>query len=382
MTDINLDDLLQAKAAGSVVPAAQEAPLPAAPPPPLALSPEERRQVDAIKDAIDLMDSGAALQFGAAAQKNIAEFADSVLGRTRLKDSGQAGAILAELAEKIRGFSPDTGGFLKKVPLFGSLLQRADSIKQQYETLAAHVDRIQASLDRSKADMMTDIALFDGLYEKNLAYFKALELYIVAGEEKLQELQEKTLPKLRAQAASSLEPMAAQAVSDFEASVQRFEKKIHDLRLSKMVAIQTAPQIRLIQNTDKELVDRIQSAVYNTIPLWKNQIVIALGLSRQQAALEKTRAIGEMTNELLKRNAALLKTNTIEAAKENERAIVDIETVKKVNGDLVATIEETLRIQKEGRQRRLAAEKELAVLEEQLKKTLLAASDRSAAPQG
>ena len=247
---------------------------------------------------------------------------------------------------------------------------------EQYRDLSTQIDRIGASLDRSRADMMKDIATFDVLYDKNLEYFKALELYIVAGEEKVKEMHETTLPKLRSDAAKSADPMAAQVVNDFEESVKRFEKKVHDLKLSKMIAIQTAPQIRLIQNSDKDLVDRIQSAIYNTIPLWKNQMVIALGLSRQKLAIEQTRAVNDTTNRLLTRNAELLKQNTIEVAKENERGIVDIETVKKVNENLISTIEETMKIQQEGRAKRVAAEKELAQCEDKLKKALLAASNK------
>ncbi len=380
MADINLDDLLQNKKKEPTVP------VPDLPPEEEIervtkkveqLTPDERKKVEAIKESLDLTDSGATLQFGAAAQKDIAEFADSVLSRVRAKDSGEIGALLGSLVTKIKGFEPEEDkSFLKKIPLLGDALGKAGDMMAQYQTLSAQIERIEASLDKSRADIMKDIATFDGLYEKNLDYFKALQLYIVAGEEKLAEMHGTTLPKLRRQAAESSDPMAAQVVSDFEASVGRFEKKLHDLRLSKMIAIQTAPQIRLIQNSDKDLVDRVQSAIYNTIPLWKNQIVIALGLSRQQKVIAQQRAVSDTTNDLLKKNAALLKQNAIEAAQENERGIVDIETVKQVNADLVATIEETLRIQEAGRARRQTAEKELAGLEDQLRKTLLAASHR------
>ena len=218
--------------------------------------------------------------------------------------------------------------------------------------------------------------MFDTLYEKNLQYFKDLQLYIRAGEEKLDEMRQTTLPKLKAQATAKNDPMAVQVVNDFEQSVDRFEKKIHDLKLSKTLAIQTAPQIRLIQNNDRVLIDRVQSAIYHTIPLWKNQMVIALGLTRQKEVIEMQRAVADATNDLLKRNAEMLKQNTIETAKENERGIVDIDTVKKVNEDLISTIEETVRIQEEGRRKRADAEKELVAIEGRLKDALLKNSER------
>ena len=218
--------------------------------------------------------------------------------------------------------------------------------------------------------------MFDRLFNQNLEYFKLLQLYIKAGEEKIGELRQSTLPKLRQEAAASQNPMAVQAVSDFENTIDRFEKKIYDLKISKTLAIQTAPQVRLIQNNDKVLIDRIQSAIYNTIPLWKNQMVIALGLARQQNVLQTQRAVNDMTNDLLKKNAEMLKQNSLETAKENERGIVDIETVRKVNDDLIATIEGTLKIQQEGRQRRQSAEQELRQIEEKLKQTLLIAAKR------
>ena len=221
--------------------------------------------------------------------------------------------------------------------------------------------------------MLKDITMFDSLYEKNLEYFRELQIYIAAGEEKIAETRNETLPALRAEAEAKGDPMSAQLVTDFEDTVNRFEKKVHDLKLSKMIAIQTAPQIRLIQNNDKLLVEKIQTAVLNTIPLWKSQIVIALGLNRQQGVLRMQREVTDTTNALLRKNSELLKQNTGEAARESERGIVDIETLKKVNQDLLETIEETIRIQQEGRTARLNAEAELAGIENQLKSMLLTA---------
>ncbi len=386
MAEINLDDLLKAKKAqeGSdaaslttkevvtveQVTAAVE-----------TISPEERAQIVKIKDELDLTDSTAVLSYGAPAQKRIAEFSNNVLSQVRTKDSGQVGELLQGLVAQVKGYNPEggssSGSFLKKIPIVGSLVEKAEDVKEGYTKLSVQVDRIQGGLEQAKLKMMKDIALFDNLYEQNLAYFKNLQLYIQAGEEKLKEMQEVTLPKLRAQAEASGDPMAVQVVSDFEGSVQRFEKKVHDLKVSKTIAIQTAPQIRLIQNNDKALVDRVQTAIYNTIPLWKNQMVIALGLKAQQDTLRLQQAVTNTTNELLKRNAQLLKDNTLEVAKENERSIVDVETVREVNEKLITTIEETLRIQQDGRAKRAAAEQELVQIEGRLRDTLLKHSGRT-----
>ena len=337
-----------------------------------ALTPAERRQVDEIKEKIDLMSSGSTLQFGTAAQKNMADFSDNLLSQVRTKDSGQVGELLTELSGKINEFSrSDSGSFVKKLPLIGSLVGKGENMLSSYEKLSAKVEKIRSELEKSKTTMMKDIMLFDALYQKNLEYFKQLELYIRAGEEKLQEMRSSILPKLHADAAASADPMAGQVVSDFESNVDRFEKKVHDLKISKTIAIQTAPQLRLIQNNDKILVERVQTAIYNAIPLWKNQLVIALGLTRQQNVLKMQQAVSETTNELLKRNAEMLKITSAETARENNRSIVDIETVKKVNDDLIATIEETLKLQQEGRQARQNAEQELVQIEDRLKQTLL-----------
>ena len=378
MADINLNDLL-AKKKTAVTPAGDDKPVePAQEIEKVTqqietLSPEEQAKVSSIKDSIDLMDSSTPLTFGAPAQKEIAQFSDSILSKVRSKDAGEVGVLLNELVGKVKGFdvTKKSGGFLSNLPIIGSLVGKAEDVMQGYEKLSVQVDKIQAGLENSKIKMLEDVAMFDTLYQKNLEYFKQLQLYIRAGEEKLDELRTTILPKLRAQASESGDPMAVQVVSDFEQSVDRFEKKIHDLKLSKTLAIQTAPQIRLIQNNDRVLIDRVQSAIYHTIPLWKNQMVIALGLTHQKEVLELQRSVVDATNDLLRRNAEMLKQNSIDTAKANERGIVDIDTVKKVNEDLIATIQETLRIQQEGRQKRQAAEKELVAIEGRLKDTLL-----------
>ena len=370
MADISLEDLMAQKAASS----SEEKPAEEVKPEVEivkvtqaveTLTPEEKAKVQSIKDGINLMDSSTPLTFGAPAQKEIAEFSDSILSKVRTKDSGQVGELLTDLVSKVRGF-------VSKIPILGSLVEKGESVMQGYEKLSVHVERIQAGLERSKVKLMEDVVMFDTLYEKNLSYFKDLQLYIRAGEEKLEEMRTVTLPKLKAQAAAKNDPMAVQVVADFEQSVDRFEKKVHDLKLSKTIAIQTAPQIRLIQNNDRVLIDRVQAAIYHTIPLWKNQMVIALGLSRQQEVIAMQRAVSDATNDLLRRNAEMLKQNTIETAKDD--------TVKKVNEDLIATLEETVRIQQEGRQRRANAEKELLAIEGRLKDALLRNSSRDNNP--
>ena len=377
MADINLNDLLQAHAESEAAPAALQEVNPELEIMQVTqtvsnLTPAERQQVEEIKNSIDLVDAGKSLQFGGTAQKAMADFSDSILSQVRAKDSGHVGDLLNDLSTKINEFSDSQkSSFVESIPIIGSLVSKGKSLKASYETLATKISKIQSELEQSKMTMMKDIALFDKLYEQNVQYFKNLQLYIQAGEEKLTELRTVTLPKLKADAAQSNNPMAGQVVSDFESNVDRFEKKIHDLKISKTIAIQTAPQLRLIQNNDKLLVERIQSAIYNAIPLCKNQIVIALGLTRQQQVLQKQRAISDTTNKLLLQNAEMVKTNSIETAKENARSVVDIDTVKKVNDDLVSTIEETIKIQREGREKRIAAEQELVQIENRLKEVLL-----------
>lgn len=383
MAEINLDDLMAQKAGSSSSeekPAAEvntEVELVKVTQQVETLTPAEKQKVQSIKDGINLMDSSTPLTFGAPAQKEIAQFSDAILAKVRTKDSGEVGTLLNNLVAKVKGFDvSEKKSFVSKIPILGSLVDKGETLLQGYEKLSTQVEKIQRGLDNSKLKLLEDVQMFDTLYEKNLTYFKELQLYIRAGEEKLDEMRTVTLPKLKAQAAAKNDPMAVQVVADFEQSVDRFEKKVHDLKLSKTIAIQTAPQIRLIQNNDKVLIDRVQSAIYHTIPLWKNQMVIALGLTRQQEVIQMQRAVADATNDLLKRNAEMLKQNTIETAKENERGIVDIATVKKVNEDLIATIEATVKIQEEGRQKRAAAERELVAIEGKLKDALLKNSNR------
>ena len=339
------------------------------------LSPEQKARVEEVKNSIDLMDSQAALQYGVGAQRNISSFSDNILTQVRSKDSGYVGELMSDLVLKVKEVDVDglDEGFLDKLPFLKNASRAVKKFMQRYEKLEVQIDRIEQQLDQARMQMLKDITMFDGLYEKNLEYFRELQIYIAAGEEKLQELQEITLPQLHAEATAKGDAMSAQVVRDFEDTVNRFEKKIHDLKLSKAVAIQTAPQIRLIQNNDKMLVDKIQTAILSTIPLWKSQIVIALGLHRQESVLKMQRSVSDATNTLLTKNAELLRQNSTEVARESERGIVDLQTLKKVNADLISTIEETIKIQQEGRAARQNAETELLSIEQKLKEALLTA---------
>lgn len=340
---------------------------------------EEQKKIREIRESIDLMDSQAVIQYGVGAQRNLSDFADTVLGNVRSKDTGYVGGLLSDLVIQVKGMDitkPGDGeGILDKIPFVRNARNSLEKFRERYAKVEVQIDRIEGELEKARVSMLKDIGMFDTMYEKNLEYFRELQIYIEAGEEKLTELGEKTLPGLRAEAERSDDPMAAQLVNDFEETVSRFEKKLYDLKLSRTIAIQTAPQIKLIQNNDKLLVERIQTAVMNTIPVWKGQIVIALGLYRQEKTLKMQKEVMNTTNELLKKNSELLKSNTVETARASEAGIVEIDTLRKVNENLISTIEETLRIQQEGRQKRQAAEQELARLEDELRNKLMAARE-------
>ena len=374
MSEITMEALMRAKEKK------MEETLPAQEPAEEALTPQERQRVDEIKKEIDFLDPQTDVQYGVGAQRNLADFSQRILGQVRTKDSGTAGELLLELSEKVRNSDVakigNNEGILDKIPFLKSAKDRIRRFQAQYETLEVQVDRIEGELEKARMEMLKDINMFETLYQKNLEYFRELECYITAGEEKVAEVRQETLPGLRQEAAESGDPMAAQVLRDFEDTVNRFEKKLHDMKLSRTIAIQTAPQIKMIQNNDKMLVDKIQTAVLNTIPVWKSQIVIALGLYRQQKTLQMQREITDTTNQLLEKNAELLKTNTLETAKESERGIADIATLKKVNDDMIRTIEETLRIQREGSVKRHEAEKELTRLEADMKRALAGQFDQ------
>jgi uncharacterized protein YaaN involved in tellurite resistance len=331
------------------------------------LAPEDQAKAREIAARIDVQDSQAILQYGVGAQGRISGFADTMLGQMRAKDSGYAGDVLTSLLVKVKDL--DAGSLAGK-GFLGSLAGAVKRFIARYEKLSVQIEKIIDELDAARMTLLKDITMLDGLYAKNLEYLKELDLFIAAGQMKLSELQQKTLPELKARAEASKDPIDAQRLQDFGQFLNRFEKKLHDLRLSRMIAIQTAPQVRLIQGGDQLLVEKIQSSILSTIPLWKSQIVIALSIFRQQKALGIQKEVTKTTNELLARNAEMLRQNTTEVAKESERGIVEVETLKKVNDELIATIEETLRIQQEGRGKRQQAEAELLKIEADLKDRL------------
>ena len=340
------------------------------------LSPEQLARAEELKNSIDLTDSQTALQYGVGAQRNISGFSENILSQVKNKDSGFVGDLMSDLVIKVKDVGVDelSQGLSGKLPFFKSAAGAIKKFMQRYEKLEVQIDRIEQQLEEARMKMLKDITMFDTLYEKNMEYFRELQVYIAAGEAKVKELRQETLPTLYEEASAKGDSMSAQVVRDFEDTVNRFEKKVHDLKMSKTIAVQTAPQIRLIQNNDKMLVDKIQTAILSTIPLWKSQIIVALGLHRQKNVLKMQQSVNEATNTLLTKNAELLKQDSIEVAKESERGIVDMETLKKVNDDLISTIEETLKIPREGRIARQNAEQELTDIESRLKQSIIAAA--------
>ncbi|MDD6069833.1 MAG: toxic anion resistance protein [Clostridiales bacterium] len=336
-------------------------------------TPEERTQIEKIKNETDFMDTKSTIQYGVGAQRQLTEFADSILNNVRSKDGGEVGNLLSELVIEVKGLDVGTvgDGLLDKLPIVKNTVNSLKKLKERYTKAEVQIDRIEEALEKARMSMLKDIGVFDMMYQKNLKCFRELGMYIAAGQEKVQEIKEETLPRLRQEAEASGNPMDAQLVRDFEETVDRFEKKIYDLELSRTIAIQSAPQIKLIQNNDRILVDKIQTAILNTIPVWKSQFVIAVGLQTQQKVLKMQREITDATNAMLIKNSELLKTNTVETARESNRGMVDIETLQKVNQNLISTIEETIQIQKEGSEKRRAAEEELNRIENELKSKLL-----------
>ncbi len=341
-----------------------------------ALSEADLNKIESIKNEVNIKDSHSILQFGAPAQKGISEFADTILNSVKIKDAGEEGRVLSDLMIKIKdldagSLSPSGGGFLKSLPIIGSLMDSGQRFLAKYDSVSGQIEKLIGELHAARNGLIRDVEMFDGLYRKNLEYYKELNLYIEAGEQILSHAQTAELPAMQKAAQESGDQLKAQEYNDFAQMITRFEKKLHDLKLSRMIALQSGPQIRLIQNTNHVLVEKIQSSIMNTIPLWKNQITIAIGLIRQKKALEVQQEVTKTTNEMLTRNSEMLKTSSIEAAKESERGIVEIETLKKVHDNLISTIEETLRIQSEGKQKRRDAEVELIRLEQDLKNKLM-----------
>lgn len=335
------------------------------------LTEAEQKMVDDFSEKIDLNDSGIVLQYGSAAQKKIADFSDNALEGVRTKDLGEVGNMITDLVAELKGFNiepEEKKGFFSIFKKAGSGIAK---LKTKYDKAEVNVDRITDVLEDHQNQLLTDIVMLDKMYENNLSYFKELTMYILAGKKKLEQERATTLIELEEKAKTSGLAEDAQAANDFANLCDRFEKKLHDLEMTRTISIQMAPQIRLIQNGDTLMAEKIQSTINNTIPLWKNQMVLALGLAHSKAAVEAQREASDLTNELLKKNAEALKTGTVAIAEESERSIVDIETVRYTNEQLISTLDEVLRIADEGRAKRLAAENEMIMIENELKTKLL-----------
>ena len=333
------------------------------------LTEEERRMVNTFAEQIDLTNSAMVLQYGAGTQKKMADFSESALENVRSKDLGEVGDLLTGVVTELKSFDEEEEKGL--FGIFKKASNKIESMKAKYAKAEANVNEIVKVLEKHQVQLMKDTALLDKMYELNLTYFKELSMYILAGKKKLEEVRGTQLAELTQKAQLSGLPEDAQAARDLESMCLLFEKKIHDLELTRMISIQTAPQIRLVQNNDTQMVEKIQSTIVNTIPLWKSQMVLALGVEHSAQAVEAQRKVTDMTNELLKKNAEKLKMATVETAKASERGIVDIETLKTTNESLISTLDEVMNIQREGREKRQAAEAELRNMEAELKNKLL-----------
>ena len=336
----------------------------------IELTEEEKQMVDQFVDKIEISNSNAILQYGVGAQKKISDFSQSALNEVKTKDLGEIGDILSKVVFQLKNFEEGE----EKKGVFGFFKKGKDKVTQMkinYENAENNIDEMCNVLENHQVQLLKDIAMLDRMYDINRTYFKELCMYILAGKKKLKKLEDEEIPKLQEKAKQSNNPQDAQELNDFVALCNRFEKKIHDLELTKMISLQMAPQIRLIQNNDSLMAEKIQSTIINTIPLWKNQMVLSLGVAHATDAARVQREVTDMTNELLRKNAEILKSSTIETAKESERGIVDIETLRATNESLISTLDEILNIQTEGRQKRREAEIELRNIEEQLKDKLI-----------
>lgn len=335
---------------------------------------QNREKARQLAEQIDPKNHQAIIMYGTQAQSKLLNFSHSMLDHVQKKDIGEIGEILGDLMKKLEQVNPEELAPEKKglfSRMFGKISSSVQEVLSKYQKTGAQIDRISVKLELSKKTLLSDINMLEQLYEKNKDYFHALNIYIAAGELKVEEIYTKTIPELKKKAAETGDQMAFQDVNDMIQFADRLEKRLHDLKLSRQITIQSAPQIRLIQNTNQALAEKIQSSIMTAIPLWKNQIAIALTLIRQRSAVEAQKQVSKTTNDLLLKNAEMLKANTIESAKENERGLVDIETLKKTQENLVSTLEETLRIQQEGRAKRYQAEQELITMENELKQKLL-----------
>ena len=340
------------------------------------LTDEERKMVDEFSKQIDLHNSNAILQYGVGTQNKMADFSGDALENVKTKDLGEIGDMLSDIVAELKDFDEeDSKGILG---IFKKTSNKLDAMRVKYAKAETNITKICQELEGHQRQLLKDIAVLDKMYDLNLTYFKELSMYILAGKKKLKETREEELTALVEKAQASGLPEDAQAAKDLESLCSRFEKKIHDLELTRMISIQTAPQIRLVQGSDTMMVEKIQSTVVNTIPLWKSQMVLALGVGHAEQAARAQREVTDMTNELLRKNAEVLKTAVVESARESERGIVDMETLKNTNASLISTFDEVMKIQTEGRQRRQAAEVEIQHMEEELKQKLLEMSNRKA----
>ena len=334
------------------------------------LTAEEKKMVEDFSQKIDLHNSQAILQYGAGTQKKMADFSENALKNVRTKDMGEVGDMLSGLVVELKSFeiTEEDKGILG---LFKKSANKVTGLKAKYDKTETNVNNVCQALEKHQVTLMKDIALLDKMYDANLSYFKELSMYIIAGKQKLEEVRNGELAEAKAKAQASNLPEDAQAAKDIEAMCDRFEKKLHDLELTRMISIQTAPQIRLVQNNDTMMAEKIQSTLVNTIPLWKSQMVLALGIEHSNQAAKAQREVTDVTNELLKKNADLLKTASVETAKESERGIVDMETLQHTNETLISTFDEVMKIQEDGRAKRQAAEQEMQRLETELKNKVL-----------
>lgn len=338
---------------------------------------EEKAIVQQYKDKIDLTSTMDVIQFGVGSQTKVSNFSNEILKQVRTKDMGGAEDILLNLRSDIKTFDEKLN---KKplIPFFDNIKKKVQRMRTEYQSVEKNIHQIELKMEGHYKNLAKDVNIFDKLFAENQNYFKELSLYIAAGEEKLQEVHATTLPEMRVEAEASADQSKVQAYKDMEQHVVRFERKVHDLKLTRMVVLQTAPQIRLIQNNSSALMEKIQSSLVNTIPLWKNQMILTLGIAHAERALEAQKAVTDATNELLRRNSEMLKQTTVNIAKETERGIVDIETIKKANQDIVSTIDQVLQIQRDGREKRKVVEQELLEAENQLKTHILkSASDEN-----
>ena len=336
----------------------------------VVLTPAEQAQVDEFAAMIDLHNSQAILQYGAGPQKKIADFSETALSNVRTKDMGEIGQLLTDVVMELKSLEDEEEekGFLG---FFKKSSNRLANMKAKYDKAEVNVNKISKVMEGHQITLLKDVAMLDKMYELNLNYFKELSMYILAGKQKLEHAQKVELPELLAKAEKSGLPEDTQKAKDFSSICNRFEKKVHDLELTRMISLQMAPQIRLIQENDTAMSEKIQSTLVNTIPLWKSQMVIAIGLNHSSEAAKAQKEVSDMTNELLRKNAETLKTATIETARESERGIVDIETLKATNQQLISTLDEVMKIQTEGREKRKAAEAELQGLENEMRNKLL-----------